>query len=107
MRDDVARVLPAYEVDDEIGRGGYRRMDIARAHDAYRLLMEGANVLGPLASIERPDLELTVAQRAYAKTLALLAAMRASFVRTTSLCPTTSWRRATPTAWRSCPVRSI
>jgi hypothetical protein len=57
--------------------GRRRRMDVDVAYQAYGMLTEAFWALRPLALEEAPSMELTVAQRAYAETMAWQAIVRA------------------------------
>jgi hypothetical protein len=69
----VARTWEAASIImSEIGYTGNRgrRFDRDRAMEAYTALGEALTALRPLAALEAPNLELTVAQRALAETMA-------------------------------------
>lgn len=55
----------------ELGVNGRRRIDRETGQDVYRMLIEAAEILRPMAAEEAPNLELTIAQRAFADALAL------------------------------------
>lgn len=62
---------------EEIGDNGRHRVDREIGQEAYRMLVEAADILRPMAAEEAPNLELTVAQRALADTMALERVVRA------------------------------
>lgn len=66
---------------NELGRRrGRSRMNRQRAHEAYDLLTEAYLALQPLATVEAPGLELTLAERSYAEVMAWRIALRAKLV---------------------------
>ncbi|MEQ1616957.1 MAG: hypothetical protein ABL883_01275 [Terricaulis sp.] len=64
-------------IREELGPRGRRGIAEDEANEAHRLLGEAVQILWPLAETERPDLELTVAQQAYAEARVLLMGLRA------------------------------
>jgi TonB family protein len=62
---------------EETGRRGRGRMDRENAYDAYLVLTDVLATLRPLADIDNPNLQLSVAQQAYAEALAWRMAFRA------------------------------
>jgi TonB family protein len=66
---------------DEVGyRSGRHRINAVRAQQAYALLTEAYLALRPLSQQEAPGLELTVAQQAFAQTMAWRSALHAKLV---------------------------
>jgi hypothetical protein len=61
----------------EVARGRRERMRLNNARDAHRLLMEAQQALRPLADAQAANLELTLAQRAYAEAMAWRFGLRA------------------------------
>jgi hypothetical protein len=62
---------------DATGAHGGRRMRVDAANEAYAFLEDAQAALEPLAAVEAPNLELTVAQRAYAESRAWFSVLRA------------------------------
>lgn len=60
---------------EEIGRHGRYRVDRDQAELAYGLLVDAMRALGPLAQVESPNLDMTVAQRAFAESRVWLTAL--------------------------------
>jgi hypothetical protein len=61
---------------DDIGRHGRARTNPSDAREAYGMLTEAMVALQPLADLDAPNLELTVAQNAYAEVMAWRLAVR-------------------------------
>lgn len=65
---------------DEIGANGSRRMDAHSARDAYIRLVDAMAALWPLAQVETPNLDFTIAQQSYAQTRAWFSVLRAKMM---------------------------